>query len=368
MGAKTKARYGSASRRWAGVGPYYAMFPASFAERVIRKYTKKGDVVLDPFSGRGTTVFAAADSGRSGIGIEINPVGFVYTRTKLTPAPRNLVEARIRELGLNLWRYRPQASEMPRFFHCCYCESVRAFLLTARKWLDWRNSIVDCTVMALLLVHLHGKRTDSLSNQMRQAKSMSPQYAMDWWAERKMKPPVIDPAEFMVKKLAWRYAKGQPDFHHGRVFLGDSVEKIGRLPRTLTSLGADSVNLLLTSPPYCGITNYHYDQWLRLWLLGGPDHPSPTLGPNQGKFVDQQKYRALLRNVFTQSAAILAKDAVVYVRTDTRKVTLEATLDALRVAFPKKTLNQRTKPYKGPTQTKLFGGESAKGEVDIVLR
>jgi len=190
MAAETTTRYGSAARRWAGVGPYYAMFPASFAEAVICNYTNKGDVVLDPFSGRGTAIFAAAEHDRAGIGIEINPVGYVYTKTKLNPAPKHLVEARINELGANAWRYRLQASNMPTFFRHCYCFNVRSFLLTARNWLDWKNSSVDCTVMALLLVHMHGKRTDALSNQMRQAKSMSPQYAIDWWKEHEMKPPV----------------------------------------------------------------------------------------------------------------------------------------------------------------------------------
>jgi len=32
--------------------------------------------------------------------------------------------------------------------------------------------------MALLSVHLHGKRADSVSNQTRQTKSMSPEYAI----------------------------------------------------------------------------------------------------------------------------------------------------------------------------------------------
>ena len=51
MSTQTLARskYESAYRRWAGVGPYYAMFPIAFAERVIRQYTGMGDVVLDPF-------------------------------------------------------------------------------------------------------------------------------------------------------------------------------------------------------------------------------------------------------------------------------------------------------------------------------
>ena len=47
-------KYGTAAARWVGVGPYYAMFPAAFAERVIREHTEPGDVVLDPFAGRGT--------------------------------------------------------------------------------------------------------------------------------------------------------------------------------------------------------------------------------------------------------------------------------------------------------------------------
>src|SRR5262249_52409471 len=55
---------------WAGVGPYYAMFPAEFADQVIAKHTKEGDTALDPFAGRGTAVFSAATQGRRGIGVE----------------------------------------------------------------------------------------------------------------------------------------------------------------------------------------------------------------------------------------------------------------------------------------------------------
>lgn len=344
------------------------MFPASFAERVIGRHTERGGVVLDPFSGRGTAIFAAAAKGRFGVGVEINPVGYVYTKTKLQPARRELVEQRIRELGVNAWRYRKAAGELPAFFASCFCPDVRAFLLTARNWLDWKTSSVDCTVMAFLLVHMHGKRTDSLSNQMRQTKSMSPQYAMRWWRERNMKPPQIMPADFIINKLDWRYAKGRPALDTGRVILGDSEQRIQHLPRTLESMGLEKVNLLLTSPPYCGVTNYHYDQWLRLWLLGGPDAPTAAVGPNQGKFFCRQHFRTLLTNVFTSCAALLAKDAVVYVRTDSRKLTLNTTSEVLRDVFPGKKMTRHSKPFKSGTQTTLFGGKSSKGEVDLILR
>ena len=49
-----------------------AAFPFELAYRLINMYSVKGDVVLDPFLGTGTTTTAAMTSGRSSIGIEID--------------------------------------------------------------------------------------------------------------------------------------------------------------------------------------------------------------------------------------------------------------------------------------------------------
>lgn len=48
-------------------------FPVSIASRCITASCPEGGVVLDPFMGSGTTLLAARQEGRRGIGIEINP-------------------------------------------------------------------------------------------------------------------------------------------------------------------------------------------------------------------------------------------------------------------------------------------------------
>jgi DNA modification methylase len=49
-----------------------AMFPDELPRRLIKMFTFRGDTVLDPFLGSGTTVKAALELGRNAVGYEIN--------------------------------------------------------------------------------------------------------------------------------------------------------------------------------------------------------------------------------------------------------------------------------------------------------
>jgi hypothetical protein len=357
--------FDTAAKRWAGVGPYYAMFPAAFADAVVAKYTDKGDVVLDPFAGRGTSIYSAAVQGRHGVGIELNPVGWIYARTKLSPASKEDVTKRFEMLGARACRYADEAKSLPTFFHRCFSRSVRRFLLAARTELNWRRSNIDRTAMALLLVNLHGKRDASLSNQMRQTKAMSPDYSIAWWDERDMTPPLVDPVDFMVQRIEWRYAKGVPMVAASHMYLGDNSVQLTKLKNGSTTPKA---RLLFTSPPYYGLTNYHYDQWLRLWLLGGPPNALRVAGRNRGRFEHEQRYRQLLIATFRKAADCLSDDSIVYIRTGSDKVTRAATREALTVIFPNKKLREYERPFEKPTQTQLFGGVALNaGEVDQVM-
>src|SRR4051812_38663661 len=63
------------------VCPYFTMFPLEFPLRKIRKYN--GSIALDPFSGRGTTIYAARYCGKRAIGIDCSSVAVAISRAKL---------------------------------------------------------------------------------------------------------------------------------------------------------------------------------------------------------------------------------------------------------------------------------------------
>ena len=344
------------------------MFPSRFADEVIKQYTKVGDLVLDPFAGRGTSIYSAAIQGRIGIGIELNPVGWVYGKAKLNPASQDMVINRLLQLSKTTNKYSLVADCLPEFFHLCFSKNVRQFLLAAREQLNWKYKSIDWTIMGLLLVYLHGKRNQSLSNQMRQTKSMSPGYAVKWWKANDLTAPELDPVDFMLKRIKWRYSKGCPITNGSQIYLGDCLTVLTKLCRNRVNLGGNRIRLLLTSPPYYGVTNYHYDQWIRLWLLGYPPMPNSSLGKHKERFQDKEDYSHLLEAAFRKASYLITKDSVIYIRTDSREFTFDTTVNILKQVFPDKKMITIKQPIKGPTQTHLFGNYISNiGEVDLIL-
>ena len=65
---------------------FAAKFPPQLPRAFIRGLTEPGDVVLDPMMGSGTTVVEALLEGRRGIGLDIDPLALRLCQVKTTPA------------------------------------------------------------------------------------------------------------------------------------------------------------------------------------------------------------------------------------------------------------------------------------------
>lgn len=57
-----------------------ATFPEKMINRLIKMYSKEGDLILDPFLGTGTTLEACRNTQRQGIGIELNERFILHAR------------------------------------------------------------------------------------------------------------------------------------------------------------------------------------------------------------------------------------------------------------------------------------------------
>ena len=60
-----------------------ATFPISLATRVIELFTHRGELVLDPFVGSGTTLVAAQDTGRNAVGFDLSEEYIELSRSRL---------------------------------------------------------------------------------------------------------------------------------------------------------------------------------------------------------------------------------------------------------------------------------------------
>lgn len=360
----------TAEARWARFGPYYAMFPLEFAFDIVGKYSKKEDYIIDPFAGRCSSIYAGGVLGRNSLGIEINPVGWLFGSVKLQPADKEDVIGRLLEIYGKRNYYNRSIERMPEFFRMCYCDEVLKFLLAVRANLDWKNNNTDATLISIILVYLHAKIGEGLSNQMRMTKSMGMNYSVEWWKKNKMRtPPKINPCEFILNKINWRYEKGKPSITESAVVFGDSANELKTIAERALKNEIE-FSLLFTSPPYCSITDYYADQWLRLWALGGSENSQTLKDKHKGRFVNKQEYYNLLDSVFGLCANMMKRKSVVYVRTDKREFTFNSTLEILKKHYSKHKVEIIDKPLKADTktQTKLYGDKSLKpGEVDIIL-
>ena len=208
--------------------PYFAMFPEQFVEQQLLTYTSPGDLVFDPFCGRGTTVFESLLRGRDAAGSDINPVAACVARAKATAPTLQRLLSRLDDLE-EQYNQSSTITESPApFFSACFHPDTLAQLLFARSALKWKRSSVDCFLTAVMLGILHGEshRTDlCLSNRMPRTISTKPEYSIRWWKERGLVAPFRDVFSTLRKAVAFRY-RLSPASSKGRVSHSTYAESV----------------------------------------------------------------------------------------------------------------------------------------------
>jgi site-specific DNA-methyltransferase (adenine-specific) len=221
------------------------MFPPHVPRVFIEWLTKAGDVVYDPFSGRGTAPLEACRLGRVGVGSDANPLAYVLTAAKVDPPTLKAVTVRLAYLKKH--QPRKRAGTVPDDVSMLYTPAVLRQLCWLRAELDIEDR-TDRFVMATILGLMHanfkpGSPARGLSISMPNTFSMSPAYVRRYIDEHGLKAPDVDVFE-MVAAKANRMGLPESGASRGRAWLGDAREP--------DALGAPA-RLVFTSPPYLSV-------------------------------------------------------------------------------------------------------------------
>jgi hypothetical protein len=319
---------------------YLASFPAALAHAFISRYSRRGDVVLDPFSGRGTTPLQACAEGRIGLGSDLNPFAHLLTAAKVEPAAP--AEARTRLAALRLaWATdsaawlaladavqadpgpigarvpsagsggapddtangEPVPAEVAVAFH--RRTLAQLLLIRASLRLDLPT---DRFLAAALTGILHGKSASYLSTIMPNTFSMAPRYVRDFAARTDFHSPERDVFDGLELKLGRLYRQAPPQTP-GVALLGDARDIAARARAALRQRGLpDRARLVVTSPPYLRVVKYGYYNWLRTWLLG---FDAAAIDATLDDAHHREPYLAFLRDVLAGLRPVLTDDAVV---------------------------------------------------------
>jgi DNA methylase len=301
---------------------YLASFPAALAHAFIARYSRPGDVVLDPFSGRGTAPLEATAEGRIGVGNDLNPFAHLLTAAKLDPP--TAADARTRATALRLaWANgavqwlelarsiqasppdggpEPVPAEVAIAFH----ERTFAQLLFLRSALDL-DARTDRFLAAALAGILHGKTPSYLSTLMPNTFSMAPRYVREFAARTDFQAPERDAFDRLDAKLTRLYRDPLPRAG-GVALLGDARDAGTRAGRALRTRGLpDRVRLVVTSPPYLRVVKYGYYNWLRAWFLG---FDSKAIDASLDDAHRRAPYLEFLRTVLRDLRPLLTDDGI----------------------------------------------------------
>lgn len=292
---------------------YLASFPAALAHAFIDRWSRPGDVVLDPFCGRGTVPLQACAEGRVGVGNDLNPLAHLLTAAKVEPAGPAETATRLTMLRLawtrsaDDWLARAASEPLPAEVAVAFHPRTLAQVLFLRASLDLGDR-VDRFLAAATIGILHGKTPTYLSTLMPNGFSMAPRYVRDYAARTGFVPPERDAFALLEGKLRRLFRDPAPRTR-GLALGGDARDAGRRATAELRAAGLpDRARLVIGSPPYLRVVRYGYYNWLRTWFLG---LDAAAIDASLDAAHRGATYLTFLRDALRGLRPVLADDAVV---------------------------------------------------------
>lgn len=240
------------------ISSYVGRIKPSFAHWLIKLCSKEGDIILDPFCGIGTIPLEADLLHRKAIGIDLNPYAYYISKAKFDRHPLQEHLKFLNNLKLDI--NKVNVDKIPQFVKEYYHPQTLKELFALKEILltEERFFLLGC-----LLGISHGHRPQHLS--------IKTGYIIPYIPNPK--PPVVYKKVIsrMIEKVERMYTDEFPLTTTGRIFNADARN----MP-----LKNNSVDVVISSPPYYHTLDYVATNNLRLAILGYESEKQCTLKDN----------------------------------------------------------------------------------------
>ena len=244
-----------------GIHRYSGKFIPQIARNAIEVTTKKNDLVLDLYVGSGTTLLEASMLQRKSIGVDLSPLAILISKVKTTPIKKDKLHKwfigfvdliQDYEAGGNLSFFdniqrkidKKDVENDPRLNDAWYTKWFQKNILRELIWIDLNiNQIADKKIQSLAIL--------TLSDILRKSSNAHGSYPNVMFDKNKKNVSSAIPK--YVRRLKEIVASvGELD----SVVKKDYIPKIFECNNKCLSLEANSIDAIITHPPYIGSIPY----------------------------------------------------------------------------------------------------------------
>ena len=259
---------------------YRACYKPQLPRFFIDIFTKEGDVVYDPFAGRGTTLIEAALLHRNIVSNDVNPLSCLLVEPRLNIPKIDEIERRLD--SINIGQSKTDI-DLSMFFH----KDTEAEIVSLKGQLT--DSFIDNWIRMVATNRLTGHSAGFFSGYTLPPNQAASQKSQKVINERLgIEPPYKNTKEIILKKSKSLQRNLNSKIIEQLEAIGQNAIFSDKDSRDTDHIQDSSINLTVTSPPFLNIVRYADDNWLRCWF-------------NDIEVSEVEKKISLCRNVATWS-------------------------------------------------------------------
>lgn len=238
--------------------PYPAKFPPQLPKTILQEFGKEGDTVLDPFCGSGTTLVEARLLGYNAIGVDVNGLSSLLSKVKATPLTNNEIEEakhfinKISNEDVSWSMSRPlievkQIEGLEHWFQHNVAEELTHILNLLKEINNENVKNFLKIVVSSIIVKVSNQESDT--RFAAKNKGITNNYTFRQF---------INKGNEYISRIA-DFSQKVPQQGYLKLLNADS--------RKLDMLNDESIDIVITSPPYANTYDYYlYHKFRKRWL------------------------------------------------------------------------------------------------------